>query len=69
MQLRRSVHLPLPDNIADALYELSRRELRHPRQQAVWLLVEGLRRHGVLEDARSDLGTTQADATREAVAS
>lgn len=47
--LQRSVHIPLPHDVADALYELSRREYRHPRQQAAFLLAEGLRRAGVLE--------------------
>jgi hypothetical protein len=59
MELPRAVHIPLPDDVADALYELSRRQYRHPRQQAAYLLVEGLRRAGVLEDG-SDLATDRA---------
>ena len=46
--LPRAVHIPLTDEVADALYQLSRREYRHPRQQATFLLVEGLRRAGLL---------------------
>lgn len=65
MELPRAVHIPLPDDVADALYELSRRQFRHPRQQAAFLLVEGLRQAGVLEEG-SDLATERA--AQEAVA-
>ncbi len=40
----RSIYVPLPEDVADRLRELARRELRDPREQAVWLTVEGLRR-------------------------
>lgn len=56
--LPRSVHIPLPGDLADALYELSRREYRHPRQQAAYLLAEGLRRAGALGENNGELGKT-----------
>lgn len=49
MHTPRAVHIPLSNEVADALYRLSRREYRHPRQQAAFLLEESLRRAGAME--------------------
>jgi len=43
----RSIYVPLPEGAADRLRELARRELRDPREQAAWLILDGLRRAGL----------------------
>jgi len=40
----RSIYIALPDEAADRLRELARRELRSPRQQATVLVLAGLER-------------------------
>jgi len=42
----RSIYVPLPEGAADRLRELACRELRDPREQAAWLILDGLRRAG-----------------------
>jgi hypothetical protein len=58
----RSFYVPLAGNAAEALRELSRREFRHPREQAALFVVEGLRRAGALpsDQADTDSGPTAA---------
>jgi hypothetical protein len=46
----RSIYVPLPEGAADRLRELARRELRDPREQAAWLILEGLDRSGLPVD-------------------
>jgi hypothetical protein len=46
----RSIYVPLPEGAGDRLRELSRRELRDPREQATWLILDGLRRAGLPVD-------------------
>jgi hypothetical protein len=48
--MTRNIYVPLPDPVREALYELAEREWRHPKEQASKLLVEGLRRAGMLAD-------------------
>jgi hypothetical protein len=43
----RSIYVPLPEGAGDRLRELARRELRDPREQAAWLILDGLRRAGL----------------------
>jgi hypothetical protein len=43
----RSIYVPLPEEAADRLRELAAREMRDPRDQATWLILEGLRRAGL----------------------
>lgn len=43
----RSIYVPLPEDAGDRLRELARRELRDPREQAAWLILDGLRRAGL----------------------
>jgi hypothetical protein len=43
----RTIYVPLPEDAREGLRELARRELREPREQAAWLIVEGLRRAGL----------------------
>jgi hypothetical protein len=57
-----SVYVSLPASAAEALRELSRREFRHPRDQAQKLLVEGLRAAGALP-AESPSVSVEAPAT------
>ena len=57
MPTPRSLYVTLPGDTAEALRELSVREFRHPRDQAAVLLLDGLRRAGLLTgetDAVSD---------------
>ena len=48
--MTRNIYIPLSDPAREALDELAEREWRHPKEQASKLLVEGLRRAGVLAD-------------------
>jgi hypothetical protein len=48
----RSIYVPLPEGVADRLRELARRELRDPREQATWLILDGLRRAGLEPELR-----------------
>lgn len=43
----RSIYIAIPDDAADKLRELARRELRAPRQQAAILVLAGLERAGL----------------------
>ena len=50
---KRWVYIDLDQRSHDALWELAEREVREPRQQARALILDGLRRAGVLRsDAR-----------------
>jgi len=51
MPAPHSINLPLTTDTAEALRQLSRKEYRHPREQAVKLLVDGLRLAGALSPA------------------
>ena len=47
----RAIYVPLPnEETRRALIQLAEHEWRNPREQAAKLLVEGLRRAGVLPD-------------------
>lgn len=50
--MRRSINVPLPDGAVDRLSELARREVREPREQATWLILEGLKRAGLAVDVK-----------------
>ena len=52
----RNMYVPIPGDAAEALRELSRREFRHPREQAAYFIVEALRARGALptEQAAAD---------------
>lgn len=43
----RAIYVPLPEGAADKLQELARREMRDPKTQAAWLILDGLRRSGL----------------------
>ncbi|MCL5961822.1 MAG: hypothetical protein M1358_21325 [Chloroflexi bacterium] len=45
-----SIYVPLPRPVADLLVELALREMRHPRQQAAVLILEGLRSRNLLPE-------------------
>ena len=48
MAAPQALYVPLPQEAASALRNLARREYRHPREQAVVLVLDGLRRAGAL---------------------
>ena len=50
----RAIYVPLPEGIAERLRELARREMRDPREQATWLIVDGLRRAGLEPELQPD---------------
>lgn len=43
----RSIYIAIPDDAADKLRELARREFRAPRQQAAVLVLAGFKRAGL----------------------
>lgn len=43
----KSIYVPLPEAATDRLRELARRELRDPKEQAAWLILDGLQRAGL----------------------
>jgi len=47
----RSIYVSLPEGAADRLHRLASRELRDPRAQAAWLILDGLRRAENLDRA------------------
>jgi hypothetical protein len=49
----RAVYVPLPGEAHDALVQLAEQEWRHPKDQAVVLLLEALRQRGALNDTRA----------------
>ena len=57
MSAVRVLYVPLPDEASDALDRLAERELRDPRHQAAYLVLDGLRRAGALppEQAPTDI--------------
>ena len=61
--MRRNLNVPLNSEAVAALVELARREYREPREQAAFLIQDGLRRAGIQADVRS-----AADPRPEAVA-
>lgn len=50
----RSIYIAIPDDAADRLRELARREFRAPRQQAAILVLAGLKRAGLDPDQRPE---------------
>ncbi len=60
----RSIYVPLPEGVADRLRELARRELRDPREQATWLILDGLRRAGLDVDLTGRESAALAPARR-----
>ena len=53
----RALYVQLPEPARDALLRLALRQYRHPRDQASVLLIDGLRRAGLL--------TPESEGTRE----
>jgi hypothetical protein len=53
----RLINVALPDAAADQLKVLAARERRAPRQQAAWLVLEGLRRAGLDSSAAVEQAT------------
>jgi hypothetical protein len=49
----RNIYVPLPEDAVERLRELATRELRGTKDQAAWLILEGLRRSEEQAD-RSD---------------
>lgn len=47
-EFERALYVKLPESALNALYRVGRREYRGPREQAAWLVLEGLRRAGAL---------------------
>jgi hypothetical protein len=39
----KAIYVPLPEEVAERLREMARREMRDPRDQASWLIQVGLR--------------------------
>ena len=50
----RAIYVSLPEGAAEKLLELARREVRDPREQATWLVLDGLRRAGLDPELRTD---------------
>jgi hypothetical protein len=66
----RSIYIAIPDDAADKLRELARREFRAPRQQAAVLVLAGLRHAGLNPGRRYDeddeLSVAEPDHSRPA---
>jgi hypothetical protein len=61
----RALYVPIDDRARDALLVLSERQYRRPRDQAALLLVDALRRCGVLaDDAEEPSGDLATPETR-----
>ena len=44
----RNIYVKLPGDVSDALIDVSSKRWRHPKEQAAFYIVEGLRRDGAL---------------------
>jgi hypothetical protein len=62
----RTIYVPLPEDAADRLRELARREMRGPREQAAWLILLGLRDAGLDVEltTRQQAALTKRDTSR-----
>lgn len=60
----RSIYVPLPEGATDRLRDLARRELRDPREQAAWLILDGLKRAGLDSEVRPAERTAVGKAER-----
>lgn len=60
----RSIYIAIPDEAADQLRELARREFRAPRQQAAILVLEGLERAGLDQGERLNRLVEPSDASQ-----
>jgi hypothetical protein len=58
------INVPLSEEAAQALAELSRRELRRTQDQAALLVLDGLRRAGLYRDSTSDTKSLRGVANR-----
>jgi hypothetical protein len=45
-----NIYVKLPGDVSDALYRVAARQWRHPREQALYFIAEGLRQLGELPD-------------------
>lgn len=65
----RSIYVPLPEGAADRLRELATRQLRDPKDQAAWLILDGLERADLPVDLETreptELGAHSEAATDE----
>ena len=61
----RTIVVPVPEDAADQLRDLARRELRTPRAQACVLILEGLRRADMNPGLRSGEVAERAVAKRD----
>ncbi len=57
----RSIYIAIPDDAADKLRELARREFRAPRQQAAILVLEGLKNAGLDPDVAPENPAESSD--------
>ncbi len=57
----RGIYVPLPESEREALFDLADREWRRPRDQAIKLISDGLRREGAVSP--DDKLTTSSPAT------
>jgi hypothetical protein len=48
----RNVYVPLSESTIEQLRELARREYRGAKEQAAWLILDGLRRAGLEPEQR-----------------
>jgi hypothetical protein len=58
----RTLRVSLPENVAERLRELARREMREPQAQAAYLIIAGLRSAGL--DPEPAQPRSRADAAR-----
>jgi hypothetical protein len=59
----RSIYIAIPDDAADKLRELARREFRAPRQQAAVLVLAGLKNAGLDPDEEQESPVGPSDAS------
>jgi hypothetical protein len=59
----RAIYVPVTEPVRRALNDLAERECRDPRDQATYLIVQGLKQAGALNDSKTE--TAGSPATHE----
>ena len=60
----RAIYVPVTEPVRRALNDLAERECRDPRDQATYLIREGLRQAGALNDPKTEASSPATTAGR-----
>ncbi len=58
----RAIYVPVTEALRQALNNLAESEYRDPRDQAAYLIAEGLRQRGALAESKTEAGRVPVEA-------